>query len=74
MTSYILAFICGSLVASIAWGLYLFRVERMNHNLLQATKMRERRKAYAEGYQDRALLGQRHGCLRVVDKKPDNAA
>lgn len=50
MTSYILAFLCGSMTATIAWGLYLIHVERMNAALIAAVRQRTQQQAYAEGY------------------------
>ena len=56
MTSHILAFLCGSLTASIAWFLYLLHAEQQNNALIAAVRRHERQRAYAEGYQDHARL------------------
>ncbi|SKA84742.1 hypothetical protein SAMN02745166_01054 [Prosthecobacter debontii] len=53
-TSHLLAFACGSLVASLLWGVLSLRAEKVHACLIAAARRNERQKAYAEGYQDRA--------------------
>ena len=65
-----LAFTLGSAFSLLLCLAYLIHVERMNRHLLEAVRQRERRKGYAQGYQDRALLSARHSANAGVPFPP----
>jgi hypothetical protein len=62
-----LAFLSGVLATAIAAFVYLLHLERINRRLLNTMRQTERRRAYAQGYRDRAILALRHARREVDD-------
>jgi len=56
MISYILCFLCGSLVSVLLAFLYSLHVERQNRLLIWAAKSSSYASGYAKGYEDRAMI------------------
>jgi hypothetical protein len=60
-------FLSGVLATLIAAALYLLHVERTNRRLIHTLRLTERRRAYAQGYRDRAILALRHARRDLED-------
>lgn len=55
MTSHVLSFLCGSMVALAICAVYFFYLEQKNKDLLDAMKRKVSRESYAEGYEQAAI-------------------